>query len=312
MSACVYFKRKQIVDIMFFIKDLIIQLTRRFVAKLKSYLALGDRIININGWEKQSAISLHLIQPLHSRGRLLRNSNNSLFHLGVLLRVILQSIFDYGEHDLELRIISGGRIWQLPRFGELLFCFHPLVDQQSCVAAVVDDQIRAAAGAPVESALGAPPVLLEGLTLPGENGGAVTGNGSSGMILGGENVAGAPSDLGAEGGEGFDEDGGLDRHVEATGDLGPLEGLRGAELGAGRHEAGHFNLGQLDLEAAKVGLGHVLDLVLAAGGGLLDEKRHGGRMGKEISLRFSSWLLRKKKRAQKLVCKRVGVSRGYK
>jgi len=44
--------------------------------------------------------------------------------------------------------------------------------------------------------------------------------------------------------------------------LSHLERLGGAKLLAGGHEAGHLGLGQLDLQATKVGLGDVLDLVL--------------------------------------------------
>ena len=95
------------------------------------------------------------------------------------------------------------------------------------------------------------------------------------MVLSGEDVAGAPANLGAESGEGLDEDSGLDGHVKGAGDAGPLEGLRWAELGPAGHEARHLNLGQLDLEAAEVGLGKVLDLVLAAARGFLHQQSHG-------------------------------------
>lgn len=118
----------------------------------------------------------------------------------VPLRVGLQPISDNGKNELELLVIGGGGVGQLPGLLKLLLGLDPLVDQQRGVTTVVDDQIGSAAGAPVEGALGAPPVLLEGLALPGEDGGAVAGDGGGGVILGGENVAGAPADLGTEGG----------------------------------------------------------------------------------------------------------------
>ena len=40
------------------------------------------------------------------------------------------------------------------------------------------------------------------------------------MVLGGEDVGGASTDLGAKGGEGLNENDGLDGHVEGTGDAG--------------------------------------------------------------------------------------------
>ena len=71
--------------------------------------------------------------------------------------------------------------------------------------------------------LGAPPVLLERLALPGEDrhagrgvGGAVGADrdGGGGVVLGREDVAGGPAHLGAERDERLDEHGGLDRHVQ--------------------------------------------------------------------------------------------------
>ncbi|KAK6161685.1 hypothetical protein DH2020_005066 [Rehmannia glutinosa] len=60
-----------------------------------------------------------------------------------------------------------------------------------------------------------------------------------------------------------------------------------AELGPAGHETRHFDLGKLDFEAAEIGLGHVLDLVLAAGGCLLHLKRHGfASMKERLDLRL--------------------------
>ena len=75
--------------------------------------------------------------------------------------------------------------------------------------------------------LGAPPVLLERLALPGEDrdargslGRAVGADGDrgGGVVLGGEDVAGGPAHLGAERDERLDQHRGLDRHVQRAGD----------------------------------------------------------------------------------------------
>lgn len=65
--------------------------------------------------------------------------------------------------------------------------------------------------------------------------------------------------------------------MEGAGDAGALEGLGGPEFSAAGNEAGHFYLGELDLEATEVGLGHVLDLVLAAAAAFLDGESHWRR-----------------------------------
>jgi hypothetical protein len=127
------------------------------------------------------------------------------------------------------------------------------VDEEGGVTAVVDDNVERL-GPPVEHLVGAPPVLLEGLALPGEDRGGVARDGGRGVVLGGEDVARAPAHLGAERDQGLDEDRGLDGHVEGAGDVGALEGLVGAELLDHGHETGHLDLRELDLEAtARVG-----------------------------------------------------------
>jgi len=105
------------------------------------------------------------------------------------------------------------------------------VDEEGGVTSIVNKHVGASSIAPVKGLLSAPPVLLEGLSLPGEASSRVAGNGGSSVVLGGEDVARAPSDLGAKGSEGLDEDGGLDGHVERSSDLGSLERLGSTELG---------------------------------------------------------------------------------
>ena len=82
------------------------------------------------------------------------------------------------------------------------------------------------------------------------------------MILGGEDVARAPADVGTELIQGLDEHRGLDGHVERAHDAHALEGLGGTELLAGVHEAGHLHLGDVQLLAAELREGHVLDLAI--------------------------------------------------
>jgi len=57
-----------------------------------------------------------------------------------------------------------------------------LVDEEGGVTTVVDDDVQGLA-VPVKHLVGAPPVLLQGLTLPGEDGGGVAGDGGGGVVL---------------------------------------------------------------------------------------------------------------------------------
>jgi hypothetical protein len=62
--------------------------------------------------------------------------------------------------------------------------------------------------------------------------------------------------------QGFDQHGGLDRHVQRTGDTRTLERLRRTEFGARGHQARHFTFGDVDFLAAKGGERDVLDDVV--------------------------------------------------
>lgn len=159
------------------------------------------------------------------------------------------------------------------------------MDEGSQVTAVVEDQVEALAileGS--ELLLEAPLVLLLGLALPGEDGDTGSGDGSSGVVLGGEDVARCPGELGTEGLEGLDEDGGLDgcagsagprypnacserlTHVQAAGNAGALQWLVCGVLLAGGHQTRHLVLGELNLAATKGREADVSDLELVGGG----------------------------------------------
>ena len=85
------------------------------------------------------------------------------------------------------------------------------------------------------------------------------GDGRGGVVLGREDVAARPADLGAERGQGLDEHRGLDGHVQRAGDAGAGQRLAVGVLGAQRHEAGHLVLGEADLLAAELGQRQVGD-----------------------------------------------------
>mmetsp|Transcript_11650 Transcript_11650/g.24377 ORF Transcript_11650/g.24377 Transcript_11650/m.24377 type:complete len:477 (-) Transcript_11650:1-1431(-) len=238
-------------------------------------LGLGDGVVHVDGREQQGAGGGHLVQALNTGGGLLRHTNNVGGHLGPLLGVLGDGVTDDSENQLVLEVVGGGGVGQGLVGGVLSLVLDALVDEEGGVTTVVDDHVAARETHPVQGLLSAPPVLLQGLALPGEHGGGVASDGRSGVILGGEDVARAPADLSAELHEGLDQHSGLDGHVEGASDVAVLQGLGGAELGHAGHETGHLNLGHLDLEATEVSLSDVLDLVLIAGGSLVDGVSNG-------------------------------------
>src|SRR4029450_8447134 len=114
-----------------------------------------------------------------------------------------------------------------------LLVLHALVDQQRGIAAVVEDHVGAATVRPLQGLVGAPPVLLQRLALPGVDRDALGAveravgahdDRGRGVVLGGEDVAGHPAHVGAEHGQGLDEHGRLDGHVQRAHDAGARQG----------------------------------------------------------------------------------------
>lgn len=137
------------------------------------------------------------------------------------------------------------------------------MDEQGHVAAVIDDEIGAAdttiGSGPQNGLQRALPVVLEGLSLPGEHGSRLgSDDGRGGVVLGAEDVARAPSERGAAGLQRLDEDGRLHGHVERTRDTSSRKSS-GVLLAAG-HQTGHLVLGKGEVLSSPLGKGHIGNL----------------------------------------------------
>ena len=149
------------------------------------------------------------------------------------------------------------------------------MDKHRDIAAIVKNHVGSVVAIPTKHLIAAPPVFRQRFALPrkhrdtlGVIGGALwTDDGrGSGVVLGGENVAGNPADLGPESDQGLDEYGGLHSHVQRAGDPGPGEWLGLAVFLAKGHKARHFVLGQTDLVTAVFGKTQVGDFVFETRG----------------------------------------------
>jgi len=229
-------------------------------------LGLGDAVVDVDGGEEELSLLGHLDEAVDSGGGLLRDSDEVVSKGVPPVGGLFEPVFDHSEDLLELNIVSGAGIGHGLVLGIEVLGLVSLVDEEGGISTIIDDHVGSLSVGPEKGVLGAPPVFLNGLSLPGEDGsGTGSNNGGGGMVLGGEDVAGAPADIGSEVGEGLDEDGGLDGHVERSHDLDSLEGLAVSVFFPHSHQAGHLDLGELDLLAAKVGKGHILDAVVSGG-----------------------------------------------
>jgi len=107
-----------------------------------------------------------------------------------------------------------------------------VVNHVGQVAAVIEDHVELRAVWPLERLLDAPVEFLGVHPLPGEDRDARRRNGRRRVVLRGENIARAPAHFRAEIDERLNEHGGLDGHMQATGDLRALERELALVLGA--------------------------------------------------------------------------------
>lgn len=148
-------------------------------------LGLCDGVVDIDRWNLELALSHHLVQVVNSSGGLLRNSTAVCQHLWVFL-----------------------------------------VNEGSEITTVIKDHVEGLSVLEgLQLLLNAPEVLLLGLTLPGEDWDTCGCNGSGGVVLGREDVAGRPSDLSTKVCQGLDEDCSLHGHVKTTSNSSTLEWL---------------------------------------------------------------------------------------
>jgi hypothetical protein len=230
---------------------------KRVLASVKVVeLGLGDGVVHVDSREQKLASGGHVVQSVDTGGGLLRNTDKAGGAVLPLLHVGLHGAGNDGVDALQLGVVSlvgaGGS-------SELLV-LDSLVDEEGHITTIIDDKIGTISlgiNGPGDGVKGALPVLLKGLSLPGEHGSrSITGNGSSSMILSGKDVARAPSDISTKSLKGLDKDSSLDGHVEGSSDTGTSKQSVGV-LASASHKSGHLELSNLNLLATEVSKGNV-------------------------------------------------------
>ena len=209
---------------------------------------LGHGVIDVDGREKQFFGGFELIQPVDAGGGFLGNAADMGGYVVPVVGILCVAVLQAGQDD-GLFLAGSGLVEQ----GGIILAVAALVNEQGGVTAIVHDEVRSFAIRPGLRHFGAPPVVLEAFTLPREDfGHPVGGDGRGGVILGGEDVAGSPADVGTELIKRPDEHGRLDGHMQGTGDAQSLKRLARAVLSDAFHEAGHLTLGKLHFLASEV------------------------------------------------------------
>jgi len=119
-----------------------------------------------------------------------------------------------------------------------------------------------ALGTEFKNAVGVVPVVVQRLALVGEHRRAVGGQRGGGVVLGGEDVARSPAHIGAQGLQGFDQHGGLDGHVQRTGDARAFQRLASANSSRIAIRPGISVSAMVSSFAAPIGQAQVGDFVV--------------------------------------------------
>ena len=127
---------------------------------------------------------------------------------GVEGGVLSQFLLNRGEQE-GLLFVAG-----VVQNSDVLLGLATQHHQTSGIAAVVQDHVGGSAVAPLKNTVGVIPVLLKGFTFNGKHGDAPSGDGRSGVVLRGEDVAGGPTHFGPELHQGLDQNRGLNCHVQ--------------------------------------------------------------------------------------------------
>ena len=249
-------------------------------------LALGDRVVDVDGREEQQAHFSHLIQSMHSGGGLFGDAPDGFSFAGEVGRIDVEDGVQQLQHDFVFVVVGGvGR-------GDFAFLLEldTFVHQKGGIATVIKNEIGLVV-APVQRLESAPPVFFESFALPGEDRDArgrlwrATPDGARGgrMILGGEDVARSPTNFSPQCGECFDEGRGLHGHVQRASDFGTLKRLAAAITFTQCHQSWHFVLGEVDLfssesEGFSRGAGH-FEVVFREQWKAGVEEGRGGRIG---------------------------------
>ena len=172
---------------------------------------------------------------------------NRCFRAAVEGGIFGKLLFDRGKQ--ERFFLVGGVIEN----GDVLLGLGAKDHKTSGIATVIEDHVGSSAIAPLENAVGVNPIFFEGFTLNSKDGGTTSCNRSRRMILGGKNIARGPAHIGTKYFQRFDQNCGLDRHVERTSNSSTLQGLFLAVLRSQCHQTRHLGLGDIKLLAAKIG-----------------------------------------------------------
>ena len=197
------------------------------------------RIVHVDRRERKQTLLVQIIQAVNARGRFFGHAADRVALFGEPSGRGRKALSDLVE---QAHLFIAGRNSDQIGFARLYP--RPHQDVERGIPAIVQDHVAGAAfAAKLENAVGEIPIVFQRFALDRKYRNTGFGNGCCRMILGREDVARGPAHVGPQRSKGFNQNAGLDRHVQAAGNAGPLQRLGRAEFLTQGHQAWHFGFG---------------------------------------------------------------------
>src|SRR5690606_11886616 len=118
-------------------------------------LGLGDRIVHVDGRERQFTILRHLVQAVHAGGGLFGHATHLGQAGGIPVGRLGQALADRRKEDA---LFLAAR---LVEHGDIFFSTGAQMQQQCGIAAIVENHVGVLVVGPVEDLVGVLPVVFE-------------------------------------------------------------------------------------------------------------------------------------------------------
>merc|ERR1719230_885385 len=133
-------------------------------------LLLSNGVIDIDGSKEEFSFCRHLVKSMNTSGGLFGDTDEVVGHFSPFVgESSLESFSDDSDNLFEFKVIESSWVWNLTSLGELSLSLDTFVDEESSITSIINENIWTISIWPCEHFVGAVPVLLKSLTLPGED-----------------------------------------------------------------------------------------------------------------------------------------------
>jgi len=138
----------------------------------------GNRVVDVDGREKQFLLIHHLVKTMDTGGGLFGNSLDVGDDFVEEARLFLEDSLEEGIDDRQLVVA-----FIIIEDGGIVLSGISSVDEEGGITTVVDDGLRSEVTREDDGLVGTVPVFFEGFSCPGKSGDSSSNHGSSSVIL---------------------------------------------------------------------------------------------------------------------------------